>query len=108
MNDIYHFEYLFLELISINEMKIGYQGIQKEKWITYKIEGKGFKYDTLCDEGYTYQIYFISHPAPEKYLKIGTSPVKSRILAFIDCVQDKYNVFSMDNLYSSVTFFKSC
>ena len=34
------------------------------------------------------------------------SPLHSRFLALIDCVQDKYDVCGMDNLYHSVTFYK--
>ena len=76
--------------------------------ITYKTEGNGFHCDALCEEGYTYQIYFINHPAPEKYLQIGIQVLQSRVLAIIDCVQDKYHVCGMDKLYNYVTFCKSC
>ena len=69
MNDIYPCAWLFRELIYIDKMEIGFQGMHKDKQrITYKTEGNGFHCDALCEEGYTYQIYFINHPAPEKYL----------------------------------------
>ena len=69
------------ESIHIDEMKIGFQGMHKEKkQITHKTEGDGFQCDALCDEGYTHQIYFRNHPDPEKYLKLGMSPLNSRVL----------------------------
>ena len=65
MNDIYPHVWLLGESISIDETKIGFQGMHKDKkWITYKTEGDGFKCDALCDEGYTYQIYFRNHSSP--------------------------------------------
>ena len=68
-------------------MTIVFQVIHKDKQrIKYKTEGDGFHCDELCDEGYMYQIYFRNHPNPEKYLKLGMSPLHSRILALIDSV----------------------
>ena len=96
---------MLAETISIDEMTIGFQGMHRDKKrITYKTEGDGFQCDALCDNGFTYQVYFRNHPAPEKYLQIGMSLLHSRVLALLDCVKDKYHVCGMDNLYNSVKF----
>ena len=51
---------------------MGFKGhTQGQKRITYKTEGERFQCDALCDEGYTYQIYFRNYPSPEKYIKLG-------------------------------------
>ena len=81
MNDIYPHAWLLGELISIDEMTIIFQGMHKDKrWITHKTKGNGFQCDALYNKGYTYEIYFRNHPAPENYLKLGMLPLHSRVL----------------------------
>ena len=90
MDELQLSSWILTKTISINEMTIDFQGMhQDKKRITYKTEGDGFQCDALCDNGFTYQVYFRNHPAPEKYLKIGMSPLHSRVLALLDCVKDK-------------------
>ena len=97
------------EAISIDEMTIGFEGNHRDKKrITYKTEGDGFQCNALCDNGFTYQVYFRNHPAPKKYLNIGMSPLHSRVLGLLDCVKDRFHVCGMDNLYNSVKFTKAC
>ena len=108
MNYIYPCVWLLGESIYMDVTTILFQGMHKNKqWITYKTEGDGFQCDA-CDKSYTHQIYFRNHPSPENYLKLGMSPLHSRVLALIDYVQDKYHVCGMDNLCNSVTFYQAC
>ena len=90
---------------SIDEMTMGFKGnhIDKRR-ITYKAEGDGFQCDALCQEGFTYQVFMRNDPAPKKYLKLGLSPLHSRVMALFDTVKDKFHHCAMDNLYNSAAF----
>lgn len=101
--------WLLGKYISIDEMTIGFQGHHRDKLrITYKTKGDGFQCDALCDDGFVYQVYFRNDPAEAKYLKMGMSPLHSRVLPLLDTLKEKYHICGMDNLCNSVAFTKSC
>ena len=82
-----------------------FQDQHKDKQhITYKAEGGGFQADALYNEGFTYQVYMRSDPAPKKYLKQGLSPLRSRVIALFDAVKDSYPNRTMDTLYNPAAF----
>ena len=86
-------------------MTLGFQGRHKDKRrITYKISGDGFQCGALCENGFTYQLYFCNHLAPPKYIKMKLSPLHSRVMALFDSLQDKNHVCGMDHLYNSAKF----
>ena len=87
---------------SINMIKMRFQGSHKDKIITtYKLEGDGFQCDTLCQDGFCYQIYFCNNPDPSHYLKQGMSPLHARVLSLFDSTKDKFRVCGVDKLYNS-------
>ena len=47
--------------------------------ITYKKEGDGFQCDALCDDGFTFSVFFRNEKAPSKYTKKGLSPLHARV-----------------------------
>ena len=49
-----------------------------------------------------------NEPAPEKYLKMGYSPLHSQVLALFDLLKDEYHQCAMDNLYNSAKFARGC
>ena len=59
--------------------------------VTYKAEGDGFQYDVLCQEEYTYQVYMINDPNPEKYLCRGFYPLSSSIIIVFNIVYHKHH-----------------
>ena len=62
--------------IAVDEMTMWFKDVHKDKLnITYKSEGEGFQVDTLCDDGYCYQVYMRNDPAPQKHLKQELSPL---------------------------------
>jgi Transposase IS4 len=86
--------------ISVDEQTIGFQGHNKNKLrITYKAEGDGFQCDALCQEGFTYQFYCRSQPAPKKYLGNDLSPLHARVMYLFDSLKENYHRCGMDNLY---------
>lgn len=74
--------------------------------ITYKAEGDGFQCDAICESGYTYTFYFRNQPAPEKYTKLGISPLHSRVLFLFDQLSEKFHDCGLDNLYNLAKFCK--
>ena len=65
-----------------------FQGQHKYKQrITYKAEGDGFRTDSLCDEGFTYQVYMHNNPEPKKYFKQGLLPLHSRVMELFGAVK---------------------
>ena len=66
--------------------------------------GDGFQFDALCENGFTYQVYFLNHTATPKYIKMKLSLIHSRVMALFDYLQYKNNVCGMDNLYTSAKF----
>ena len=72
--------------------------------ITYKDEGDGFQCDALAQDGWTHQVYFRNEPAPAQYLRMGLSPLHARVMWLFDCVQHKWHVCGLDNLYNSAKF----
>ena len=86
-------------------MAMIFQGQHKDKQIiTYKSEGYGFQTDSLCDEGFTYQVYMRNDPVPNKYLKQGLSPIHSRVMVLFDAVKYSYHRCKMYNLYNAAAF----
>ena len=93
---------------SIDEMTMRFKGKHQDKQrITYKAEGDGSQADALCDSGFTYQIFMRNDPAPKKYLKLGLSPLHSRVMSLFDTLKETYHHCSMDNLYMSAKFCKA-
>jgi hypothetical protein len=87
---------------AIDEQSIGFQGKHIDKLrVTYKAEGDGFQADALCQDAFTYALYYRNDPAPKKYLDTGLSPLHSRVMWLFDRVEDKYHRCMMDNLYMS-------
>jgi Transposase IS4 len=97
------------EAISIDEQTVGFQGRHADKRrITYKAEGDGFQCDVICQEGFTYQVYFRNEPAPVEYTSKGIAPLHARCLWLLDSLKEKYHRCWMDNLYLSAKFAKMC
>ena len=93
--------------IAVDEMTMRFKGKHADKLrITFKAEGDGFMADALCDDGFTYRIYFRNEPVPVHYLSKGLSPLLSRTMALFDALKDKYHCCGMDNLYTSTSFCK--
>ena len=91
--------------ISGDEQTIGFQGRHSDKLrITYKAEGDGFQCNALADTGFTWTFYFRNQPAPEKWTKLGYSPLHSRILGMFDQLEEQYHNCWFDNLYLSAKF----
>jgi hypothetical protein len=87
---------------AIDEQSIGFQGKHIDKLrVTYKAEGDGFQADALCQDAFTYALYYRNDPAPKKYLDTGLSPLHSRVMWLFDRVEDRYHRCMMDNLYMS-------
>jgi hypothetical protein len=62
--------------IAVDEMTVGFQGRHIDKLrMSYKKEGDGFQCDALCDDGFTFSIYFRNEPTPRKYTSQGLSPL---------------------------------
>ena len=94
--------------ISGDEQTIGFQGRHSDKLrITYKAEGDGFQCDALADSRFTWTFYFHNQLAPEKWTKLGYSPLHSHILGMFDQLENKFHNCWFDNLYLSVRFAKA-
>ena len=107
MNYLFPLIWLLGSCFAIDETTIGFQAMYADKKrITYKAEGDGFQVDALCEDGFCFHFYFRNDPANVEYTKTGLSPLHSRVITFIDSVENNYHVCGMDNLYNSVTFFK--
>jgi hypothetical protein len=90
---------------SVDEQTVGFQGHHIDKLrITYKNEGDGFQCDALCQDGYTYSFYYRNHPAPQKYIAMGLSPLHARVMGLFDTLETKYHRIGLDNLYNSAKF----
>ena len=86
-------------------MILGFKGIHKDKRrITIKRAGDGFQCDSLCKNGFMYQVYFRNHPKPPKYINMKLSQLHYRVMSLFDALQDKNHVFGIDNLYKSAKF----
>jgi hypothetical protein len=90
---------------SVDEQTIGFQGNHiNKKCITYKAEGDGFQNDALCQDGWIHQVHFQNEPAPIKYLPAGLLPLHSQVVWLFDCVNDRWHVCGLDNLYNLAKF----
>ena len=97
------------ETIAIDEQTVGFQGRHSDKLrISYKAEGDGFQCDVICQEGYTYQVYFRNEPPPAEYISKGVSPLHARCLWLFDSLKELYHRCFADNLYLSAKFAKAC
>ena len=95
--------------LSLDEQTMGFQGHHADKLrITYKKEGDGFQCDALCDDGFTYTVYFRNEPSPNKYTRQGYSPLHARCLWIFDQLTQKHHRVWVDNLYMSARFAKGC
>ena len=96
------------EHASVDEQTIGFQGRHGDKMrITFKRAGDGFQCDVLCEDGFTFTVYFRNVPAPEKYTRQGLSPLHARVMYLFDSLEDTHHRVWMDNLYLSATFCKA-
>ena len=94
--------------LSVDEITIGFKGYHRDKKrITCKAEEDGFQCDTLCQDGFTYQIYMRNDRVLAKYLKQGLSPLHSRIMALFDTVEGEHYQCTMSNLCNSTAFCKA-
>ena len=94
--------------VAVDEMNIRLKGHNLYKLrITYKSEGDGFQTDTLCDDGYFYQVYMQNEPSPKKYLKQGLSPLHYRTMALFHSLKEDHHQAGMDNLYNYADFYRA-
>ena len=92
---------------AIDEQTIGFQGQHIHKLrISYKKEGDGFQCDALCQDGFTFAVYFRNEPPPAQYIKKGMSPLHARVMWLFDKVEEKYHNCWLDNLYMSAKLAK--
>eukprot|EP00536_Pseudo-nitzschia_multiseries_P014798 jgi/Psemu1/40172/gm1.40172_g len=100
--------WMLSRIIAVDEMTMRFKGQHIDKrQITYKREGDGFQADTLCDNGYCYQVYMRNDPAPKKYVDMGLSPLHLRTIWLFDSLKDEHHHVGMDNLYNLVMFCKA-
>jgi hypothetical protein len=95
--------------IAVDEQTISMKGHHADKLrVTYKQAGDGFQCDALCDDGFTYSIYFRNEPPPPKYTAMGLSPLHGRVMWLFDQLKDHGHRCRVDNLYMSCRFAKFC
>jgi hypothetical protein len=95
--------------VAVDEQTISMTGHHADKMrITYKRAGDGFQCDAICDDGFTFSIYFRNEPPPAKYTSMGLSPLHSRVMWLFDQLKDKGHRCRVDNLYMSCRFAKFC
>jgi hypothetical protein len=95
--------------IAVDEQTISMKGHHADKIrITFKRAGDGFMCDALCDDGFTYSIYFRNEPPPPKYTAMGLSPLHARVMWLFDQLKDHGHRCRVDNLYMSAKFAKFC
>jgi hypothetical protein len=95
--------------IAVDEQTISMKGHHADKIrITFKRAGDGFMCDALCDDGFTYSIYFRNEPPPPKYTAMGLSPLHGRVMWLFDQLKDQGHRCRVDNLYMSAKFAKFC
>jgi hypothetical protein len=93
----------------VDEQTISMKGHHADKIrITFKRAGDGFMCDALCDDGFTYSIYFRNEPPPPKYTAMGLSPLHGRVMWLFDQLKDHGHRCRVDNLYMSAKFAKFC
>jgi len=94
--------------LGLDEQTMGFQGHHIDKMrITYKAEGDGFQCDALCDNGFTYSVFFRNEPPPRHYTRAGYSTLHARSLWLFDQLKDKFHRVWVDNLYMSAKFAKA-
>jgi len=94
--------------LGLDEQTVGFQGHHVDKMrITYKTEGDGFQCDALCDDGFTYSIFFRNEPPPLEYVRAGLSPLHARSLWLLDQLRRDYHHVWVDNLCMSAKFAKA-
>ena len=90
---------------SIDEQTIAFKGRSgMKKRITYKRAGDGFQCDALCENGFTFSVFFRNEPSPRKYKRMGFSDLHARVMALFDAITDAHTRIWMDNLYVSSLF----
>jgi hypothetical protein len=95
--------------VAVDEQTISMTGHHADKIrITFKRAGDGFQCDAICDDGFTFSIYFRNEPPPAKYTAMGLSPLHSRVMWLFDQLKDKGHRCRVDNLYMSCKFAKFC
>jgi hypothetical protein len=70
----------------------------------YTVEGDGFQYDALCQEGYTVTFCYWNQPDPKKCLDKDFSLLHARVIYMFDSLKENYHRCGMDNLYISAKF----
>ena len=108
MNYFFPIIWLLACEFSVDEMTMGFKGKhQDKKRITHKAEGDGFQADALCQNGFCYQVCMRNDLAPRKFLKMGLSPLHSRVMALFDTLKNMHHQCAMDNLHNSAAFCKA-
>ena len=93
------------ENISVDEQTCGFQCRHPYKLrITYKNQGDKFQGDALCDNVYTFTLYFRHEPPLENYTKQGISPFYARVMYLFDSCDNEYHICGVDHLYMSTKF----
>jgi len=95
--------------LGLDEQTIGFQGhhVNKQR-ITYKREGDGFQCDALCDDRFTFTVYFRNEVPPRNYVRdLGLSSLHARSLWLLDQLTQKHHHVWVDNLYMSAKFAKA-
>jgi hypothetical protein len=94
--------------LGLDEQTIGFQGRHADKLrITYKAEGDGFQCDALCDDGFTYSVFFRNEAPPRNYVTDGLCPLHARSMWLLDRLTTSYHRVWVDNLYMSSKFAKA-
>ena len=60
--------------------------------------------DALCDDGYTYALYFRNQLAPKCWTNKELSPLHARVMALVGQLTDSNYNCGMENLFMSPNF----
>ena len=78
------------------------------KMMRYKEKGDELQtYYSLCQKGYTYQIFMCNDPLQQKKIAKRMLPLHLKVMFIFDTVDGKHHQRAMDNIYISGTFFKA-
>jgi len=97
--------------LSIDKQMLGFQGRSGIKLrISYKKEGGGFQCDAVCDDGYTFSVYFRHGdppPLPKEFKdKIpDLSPTAQGVIWLALRLPNIWSRIFMDNLFNSRNLF---
>lgn len=105
MNNICPMVWLLSEWLSIDEQTIGSKGNHGEKLrISYTQEGNSVQCDAVCDDIYTYSLFYRNKIPPEKYKHM--SAIYARVLALFEILKNEHHRFGCNNIYVSAKILK--